>query len=316
MRLLFFGSPDFAVPALRALHEAGHDIAVVVTRPDRPRGRGRTPEVTAVKAAALELGLPVYQPERAGSAEAVEKLRALSAELAVVVAFGEILSPELLSVTERGFLNVHASLLPDYRGAAPINWAIIRGEKTTGVSVIRMTPQLDAGPILAERRTEIGELETAGELAERLSLLGAAAVADVVGRLEKGEEIAGRPQPSRGGFFARKLTKEDGRIDWALPAEAIANRVRGLTPWPGAYCELHGARRSVRVVLLEAVPAGATERWDVAGTILEADAAKGILVKAGQGALLIKRIKPSGGRTMNAADFINGYRVRKGDRFT
>jgi len=311
MRLLFLGTPDFAVPALRALHAAGHDVALVVTRPDRPRGRSGAPGAPQVKVAALGLGLPVYQPERANAPETVEHLRAVGAQLGVVVAYGELLGSELLGTTEQGYLNLHASLLPGYRGAAPINWAIIRGEAETGVSIIRMTPRLDAGPVLAERRVATGTM-TAGQLSDRLAVLGAEAMVEVVGRLEAGEQIAGRSQPARAGFFARKLTKEDGRIDWSLPADAIANRVRGLTPWPGAHCDFTGGGRTVRVVILQAESAAAEEGEP--GQVLRADA-DGILVGAGEGAVLVRRLKPSGKREMAAADFVNGYRVSPGDRF-
>ncbi len=310
MRLLFLGTPDFAVPTLRALHAAGHEVDLVVTRPDRPRRRSGTPEPPEVKVAALELGLPVYQPERANTPETIERLRAEGAQLGVVVAYGELLGAELLGTTAQGYLNLHGSLLPGYRGAAPVNWAIIRGEAETGVSIIRMTPRLDAGPVLAERRVATGTM-TAGELSDRLAALGAEAMAEVVGRLDAGEQIVGRPQPARGGFFARKLTKEDGRIDWALPAEAIANRVRGLTPWPGAYCDFAGGGRTLRVVILEAEP---VEGQGEPGEVLSADAG-GILVGAGEGASMVRRLQPSGKREMSAADFVNGYRVAPGDRF-
>jgi methionyl-tRNA formyltransferase len=175
MRLLFLGTPDFAVPTLRALHSAGHRIELVLTRPDRPRGRHSAPEPPEVKAAALELGLPVYQPESANAPQTLARLREARAQLGIVVAYGELLGAELVATTDQGFLNLHASLLPDYRGAAPISWAIIRGETQTGVSIIRMVPRLDAGPVLAERRTEIGPTMTAGELSDRLAVLGAGA---------------------------------------------------------------------------------------------------------------------------------------------
>ena len=317
MRLLFLGTPAFAVPALRALHAAGHEIALVVTRPDRPRGRSASPEPPEVKAAALELSLPVYQPDGANRPETVSRLRPLKAQLGIVVAYGEVLSPELLAVTGRGFLNLHASLLPGYRGAAPINWALIRGERVTGVSIIRMTPRLDAGPILAERRVDVGPAMTAGELSEKLAQVGAQAMVEVVGRLEAGEEAAGRPQPPRGGFFARKLTKEDGRLDWTLSAGAIADRVRGLTPWPGAYCDFVGGERTVRILVLQAACALPGEGSPTAapGVVLRADPVHGILVNAGEGAVLVRRLKPAGGREMYAAAFINGYRASPGDRF-
>lgn len=317
MRLLFFGSPAFAVPTLRALHGAGHRIQTVVTRPDRPRGRSGRPAPTAVKQAAIELGLAVFQPVSANAANAVDTLRGADAELGVVVAYGEILKPSLLSVAERGFINLHASLLPKYRGAAPINWALMRGETATGVTVIRMSPELDAGPILAQRQVGIGPGETAGELADRLAALGAEAVLEVVDRLDAGEEIPGRPQPRHAGSLAPKLKKEDGKIDWSASAEQIRNKTRGLTPWPGAYSDFRVGDRLHRVTLLK-VETDQTEQTDAPqapGTVMRADEAEGIVVQAGAGAVSIKALKPAGRRAMQAADFIHGYRVKPGDRF-
>jgi len=316
MRLLFFGSPAFAVPSLRALHGAGHDIAQVVTQPDRPRGRKGTPQPTAVKLAASELGLDVFQPARASAPEAVEALRGKRADLGVVVAYGEILSPDLLSATTQGFLNVHSSLLPDYRGAAPINWAIMRGETETGVSVIRVVPELDAGPILVQRALAIGPDETAGELHDRLSVVGAEALVELVARLDAGEEVKGKPQPVSTGFFARKLTKADGAVDWSASAATICNRVRGLTPWPGAYAELQTAGRSIRVTLLRAQPVDCDDAEQGArpGEVVRSGE-EGLFVKAGTGYVRISELKPSGSRAMSASDFVHGHHIESGDRF-
>ncbi len=315
MKLLYFGTPSFAVPTLRALHQAGHPILCVVTQPDRPRGRGRRPVPPEVKKAAGQLGLETLQPEKANSAQAVRRLAGLEADLGVVVAYGEMLKPKLLSVTRRGFINAHASLLPDYRGAAPINWALIRGEEVTGVTVIRMEPRLDAGPILAKRKVPIGEDETAGQLHDRLAQVAADLVVEVVNRMDAGERVAGRPQPAETGFFARKLTKEDGRIDWSCEAREIENRVRGLTPWPGAYSTLHSSDGATRVTLLR-VRAEPSEVGDEPpGTVLTADEDRGIAVRTGRGAVRIRRLKPAGSRAMSARDFLHGHHVEPGDRF-
>ncbi len=311
MKLLFFGSPVFAVPSLRALHGAGHEVAMIVTQPDRPKGRHRTLVPTAVKEAAGELALPVYQPARASAPDSVEFLASQLADLAVTVAYGEVLAPEVLETTEGGYLNVHASLLPDYRGAAPINWAVIRGETETGVSVIRMAPKLDAGPVLAQRRTPIGPDETAGELSERLAEMGAEAVVEVMGRLAAGEDVQATPQPARTCFFARKLTKEDGRLDWSLTAEEIHNRIRGLTPGPGAYCELGPLRLALLSAGVAAVQHPAGEPGAVVGA-----GEDGILVRTGAGVVCLRRLKPAGGRAMDAGDFLRGHRVSVGDRFS
>jgi methionyl-tRNA formyltransferase len=314
MRLAFFGSPDFAVPSLRRLHAAGHSIMLVVTRPDRPRGRSGRPAPTAIKKAAAELGLPVFQPADANTPGAVRHVRGERVDLGIVVAYGEILSAGMLDAAGQGFLNLHASLLPDYRGAAPINWAIIRGETETGVSVIRMAPRLDAGPVLAERRVRIGPDETAGELQARLATEGADLVADVVGEIAGGRPPEGRDQPRRTSFFARCLTKEDGRIDWTARAGEIHNRVRGLSPWPGAYCEFDRDGRSERVSLLRvrSVPAGPPHGEP--GTVLQAGE-DGIIVKAGEGVVRILELKPAGSRAMSAVDFVNGRGLKAGDRF-
>ena len=314
MRLLFFGSPAFAVPALRALHGAGHRIARVVTRPDRPRGRHRTPAATPVKTAALELGLPLYQPASANSPGAVAELAGDRAELGVTAAYGEILCPELLSATPEGFLNVHPSLVPDYRGAAPVNWALIRGETVTGVSIIRMDPKLDAGPVLADRKVDIAPDESAGGLLGRLAEVGADLIVELVSRMDAGEPIEERRQPARGTFFARKLTKEDGRIDWSLAARDIVNRTRGLTPWPGAWCRFEGGQKSCRVMLLAASAEQGPGPEREPGTALSAGE-DGIVVRAGTNAVRITRLKPDGGRAMSAADFVHGYHVVPGDRF-
>jgi len=316
MRLLFFGSPDFAVPALRRLHEAGHDIALVVTRPDRPRGRSGRLLPTPVRETATELGLSVYQPPDANAPDALQEFRETGAELGVVVAYGQILSPDLLATTEQGFINVHASLLPAYRGAAPINWAVMRGETETGVSIIRVLPKLDAGPVLAQTRVEIGSDETAGELAERLAEAGAEAVVDVVDRLDAGEGMEETPQPHRSGFFARKLTKPDGQVDWSLAAEGLRNRVRGLTPWPGACCRFQGSERETDATLIEVRVGDETAyRADARpGQVVGTDE-EGIAVQTGCGVAVIARLKPAGGRAMHARDFANGYRVKPGDAF-
>jgi methionyl-tRNA formyltransferase len=314
MKLIFFGSPDFAVPSLHGLHAAGHPIELVVTRPDRPRGRSRRRLPTAVKEAAVRLGLPVFQPRRAREPEAVARVRSVGADLAVVAAYGEILTPDMLAATRKGFINVHASMLPDYRGAAPINWAIVRGETTTGVTVQRVVPDLDMGAVLAQRTVAIGADETAGELADRLAVLGAEAVVDVVGRLAAGEAVPETEQGDGNGFAARRLRKSDGRVDWRLSPEEIRNRVRGFSPWPGAFCEFHGRSRSERVVITRAEAVAAGPKAPDPGEVLQAGD-DGITVKAGDGCLRILALQPAGKREMAAADFVRGRQVRAGDMF-
>jgi len=315
MRLVFLGSPEFSVPTLRALHEAGHEVVCVVTQPDRSRGRHGTPQPTPVKLEALELGLPVYQPKSVNSTEAVQHLQSVGAEIGVVIAFGAILKPRVIDALPGGFLNVHASLLPDYRGAAPVNWALIHGEKVVGVSIIRIEPALDVGPVLAEARTDVLPDETTGELTPRMAVLGAETLVDVMARLAAGEHVSERVQPAVAGFYARKLTKSDGRLDWTLSAEDVCNRVRGLTPWPGAFGELciDGRCLHISVLTAHAEPGDAVDAAET-GIVLAAGE-DGILVQAGRGAVRILRLKPAGKRAMDVRDFVHGHRLRPGARF-
>jgi methionyl-tRNA formyltransferase len=319
MRLAFLGTPDFAVPSLDALCRAGHEVALVVTQPDARKGRGLHTTPPAVKAAALRLGLSVYQPAGINTSKAVERLTQAAPELGIVVAYGQILRPAVLDVPMHGYLNLHASLLPAYRGAAPVNWAVIRGEKTTGVTVQRVVLQMDAGPVLAHGTAQIGPEETAGELHERLSRIGAELLAGVVGRLAVGNPPPELEQDHARATFAPKLAKDDGLIDWSLPARSVHNLVRGLTPWPGAAaCLVTGVRREEIIVLrarVETAPAGAFEDA-LPGTVVAADDGRGIVVKAGRGLVAVLELKPAAGRAMSASDFLHGRSVRPGDRFT
>ena len=315
MRIAFFGTPEFSVPTLEALDGAGHAVVLVVTRPDARRGRGRKLAPPAVKAAALRAGLSVFQPHRANQLAAVERLRSAAPELGVVVAYGGLLSGEVLSVPTHGFLNVHASLLPKYRGAAPINWAVMCGEKESGVTIIRMVPELDAGPILAQRSVPIGDDETAGELHDRLCGLGSELLLDVVSRISSGERPPERRQDASAASYAPRLTKKDARTDWNRPAGQIRNRVRGLTPWPGAVCRFLARGGAQDVILLRVAEGVEVRAARDVGEILRADEHEGIVVQAGQGEVIIQMLKPASGRAMTAADFIHGRRVRAGDRF-
>jgi len=317
MKIVFVGTPDFAVPSLEQLARAGHSIELVVTRPDRRRGRGLQPAAPPVKKAALELGLPLLQPRSINSPDSIERIRNTGARLGVLVAYGEIISPDVLAALPEGFLNLHASLLPAYRGAAPINWAIINGETQTGVSVVKMVEELDAGPVLAQRAVPIGPDQTAGELHDVLAAAGAELLADVVGRLDRAEPVRQQEQNEALASVAPKLSKQDGRIDWTLPAEQIKNRVRGMTPWPGAWCYFAGRDRTELVSLLEVQAEKEAPRTPDAGpgTVIQVDSREAVRVKAGRGTVTIKAIKPASGRAMEIADFVHGRRVRVGDRF-
>ena len=315
MRIVFLGTPDFSVPPLEALHGSGHDIVLVVSRPDMRRGRGRRPAPTPVKAAALRMGLPVYQPPTVNEPGAVERLCGVRPEIGVVVAYGEVLKREVLSVPREGFLNLHASLLPKYRGAAPINWAIMRGEKETGVTVQRMTRELDAGAILAQQSVVIGKDDTAGDLHDSLCERGAELMLDVVQRLSRGEALQERTQEPAEVSYAPKLTKKDGRIEWHQTAAQLRNRVRGLTPWPGAFCCFVGQDRTEDVIVLHVALGPEGEGTVAPGTVLSADDREGIVVQTGQGTVIIEKLKPASGRAMTAADFVHGHAVGPGDRF-
>ena len=318
MRVIFAGSSQFSVPSLESVRGAGHEVALVVTRPDKPRGRGQKVSATPVKHAAAALGLQVLEPLSINEPDAVALLRATDAELGIVVAYGELLGQDVLGVPPAGLINLHASLLPALRGAAPVNWAIIRGEKQTGVSVIRMAAKIDAGTILAQQDTPIGEQETAGELHDRLATMGADLLVDVVNRMARAERLPEIQQDPDRVSFAPRLSKKDGRIDWTLPAERIKNLVRGVTPWPGAHCVVESGGKSENVVLLrvDVRPAAPAAQDATPGTIVEADQHEGIAVRAGHGVVVIGELKPASGRAMGAADFLHGRELSPGDKFS
>lgn len=234
MRIVFMGTPEFGVPSLKKLHDSGHEIVLVVTQPDRPAGRGRRVSRSAIKRAALDLKLPIAQPESVNADDFVAHLQEIRPDLIVVVAFGQILSEELLGVPSAGSVNLHASLLPRYRGVAPINWVIVKGEAETGVTTMFMARKVDAGEIILTRTTPIGDRETAGELSSRLSAMGAELLAETVELIARGEAPRRKQDPELASY-ARKLKKSDGEIDWAEPVVRVFDRIRGMTPWPGAY---------------------------------------------------------------------------------
>ncbi len=309
MRIIFMGTPDFAVPSLRSLHAAGHEIALVVTQPDRPAGRGRRLTPPPVKTAALELELPVEQPQTVNADEFIEKARALSPDLLVVVAFGQILKQRLLDLPAHGAVNVHGSLLPDYRGVAPINWAVANGERQTGVTTMYMAATVDTGDIIQRRSTPIGPDETAGEVYERLARLGGELIVETVGLIEKGcAERVPQGEPRVG--YARKLSRADGLIDWDRPAVDVHNHIRGMTPWPGATTSL-GERRLL--VLRSRV--GETSTSSGRPGTIRSVGAEGIEVETATGSVFVTEVKPEGKRAMGADEFARGYRPEPGMRF-
>ena len=313
MNVLFWGTPEFAVPILRALSEEGHRIAAVVTQPERPAGRGRVPQPSPVKAEAEAEGIPVLQPERPDDPAFIESVRALAPDVSVVSAYGARLPKEVLALPRFGSLNVHASLLPELRGAAPVAWAILRGHVRTGVTVMRMAERIDTGPILHQVPLEIGPETTAGELEEQLAELGASALIEALSLLEAGE-LSEVPQDESRATRAPKLTPELARLDWTKPAEELSRWMRGLDPAPGAWSELNGKRvKLFRPEPLTGVPGGS--RPAEPGAVVEADAAGGLVVATGRGLLRVHEVQPEGRRRMESVAWMRGRGVRAGDRF-
>ncbi|OGI45187.1 MAG: methionyl-tRNA formyltransferase [Candidatus Muproteobacteria bacterium RBG_16_65_31] len=307
MNLIFAGTPAFAVPALEALLRAGHRILAVYTQPDRPAGRGRRLAASSVKEFALAHGLEVRQPETIKGR--AEELKALNPDAMVVIAYGVLLPPEILAVPKHGCINVHASLLPRWRGAAPIARALEAGDAVTGVTIMRMDAGLDTGPMLHKVETPIRADDTAQTLHDRLAALGADALVAALAALARGA-LEPRPQDEAGACYAGKLKKAEARLDWTQPAAVIHRRIRAFNPWPVASTVFAGKTiRLWEVGPLEPGRAGAAP-----GTVARADAG-GIRVCAGDGEVNITRLQAEGGRALAAADFLNGFRLAPGDRF-
>ena len=302
------GTPQAAVPTLRQCVDGGHEVVAVWTQPDKPSGRGNKIAFSPVKEFALAHNLDVIQPARIKNDEAKQLFASHDADVAVVVAYGRILPDEFLRAPRRGCINVHFSLLPLYRGAAPTNWAIVNGETETGVTTMFIEPTLDTGPILLQRKTEIGETETAPELMERLSEIGAELLSETLARLD---ELTPRPQHDRDATFAPVLKKEDGLVDWSLDAAAIERCVRGFQPWPNAYTSFN----SKGVTIWRAQPVSSPKPDASPGEVI---AARGdeLMVSCGeQTALRLLEVQPEAKKRMPVRDFINGLHVKVGDRF-
>ena len=318
MRLLFWGTPDFAVPALRALLGEGHDVVGVVTQPDKPRGRSRSQlDPSPVKVVALEEGLPVLQPEKPRGDEFMDAMRALDVELSVVVAYGHILPRVVIELPKFGTINIHASLLPALRGAAPIQAAILQGMSETGITIMQMVPALDAGPMLHTLRTNISSDETYGELYNRLSELGALGIVQALALLQAG---AARPvmQDDSKATYAVKITRELARLDWRLPAEAVSRQIRALDPRPGAYTTLRGT--DVKCFGSSVVGDGTDESLDDpmratnSGTVRSIDA-DGITVRCGAGGVRIREVQPAGKPRLTPLVWSRGRGINVGDWF-
>ncbi len=315
MRILFLGSSEFALPTLFSILNDGHDIVTVVTQPDRAQGRGRHLAPTPVKAEALRIGLPVMAVDQVNEPQVVSTIKSLRADLAYVAAFGQKIGPELLAAFPVGIINLHPSLLPALRGAAPVQWAILNGDTETGVSVFRLVEKMDAGPVLVQRRTAIVPGETADELLARLARVGCDAVRAALEALVANPAMPGTPQDPALVTFGRKLRKEDGRITFDQTAARVAHRVCGLWSWPGAACRYVSAdgRRDEVVLLARAVPyeglAVPARTPEDCGLITEM-----LAVQCLDRELSLLEVKPAGGRLMPWPDFVNGRHVRPGDR--
>jgi methionyl-tRNA formyltransferase len=317
MRWVVMGTGPFAVPTFEALLESPHHVLGLVTRPDRPvhdkhkQSALRNPMREVAERSQLE----IFAPESINSAEAIQRLSDWRADLFVVCDYGQILSREALALARLGGINLHGSLLPKYRGAAPIQWAIFHGETETGVSVIHMTPRLDAGPVLVQRRLAIKPDETAGQLEARLASLGPDAVLEAIGRLAEGD-TSGIPQDPTHATKAPRIKKADGLIDWSRSAEQICNQIRAMDPWPRAYTFWLSSDVPPLRLILDEVAVQAETLPVEPGTIQIADASAGVLsVACGSGSLMIHRLQPSGKRPMTAGEFLRGHPLRAGDRF-
>lgn len=306
MRVVFMGTPDFAVGTLNALIESGHQVAAVVTQPDKPKGRGKSLSMTPVKEAALARQVPVYQPKKVREPAFVDDLRAIAPDVIVVAAFGQIISKEILDMPRYGCINVHASLLPAYRGAAPIQWAVINGDRETGVTIMRMDEGLDTGDMIEKVVVKLDEKETGGSLFDKLSTAGAKLCVEVLDKLEKGTAVFEKQPEQSTTAYAAMIDKKMGKINWERPAGEIEQLIRGLNPWPSAYTSMKG--RALKVWMADVVR---KESVGVPGEILEAGK-EGLLVKTGEDLLLIKELQLEGKKRMDTAAFLRGYTVDKG----
>ena len=315
MKLVFMGTPEFAVPCLQALHETGNEIVGVFTQPDRPAGRGKNMKISPVKEMAESLNLPVYQPHKIKTPEGMDILKKLQPECIVVVAYGQILSKEILNMPPLGCINVHASLLPKYRGAAPIHWAVINGEARTGITTMLMDEGLDTGDMLLTAEHEISQDATTGDIHDALAVLGADLIVKTIKGLERGE-INPAPQPE-GSSYAPLLKREHEKLDWSWSAAEIHNRIRGLNPWPGAYTIFRQDQVKVWKSNLNQT-AGVVDhikKDGSAGQVIDLTES-GLVVSTGDGLIELLELQPAGKKKMTGRDFFNGRRGELGEHFT
>lgn len=307
MKVIFMGTPEFSVGTLEALIEAGHEVALAVTQPDKPKGRGGKMQYTPVKEAALKHGIPVFQPKKVREPECVEELKQYNADIIVVIAFGQILPKEILEMTPFGCVNVHASLLPKYRGAAPIQWAVIDGEEVSGVTTMQMDEGLDTGDMLLKTEIRLDEKETGGSLHDKLAAAGAELCVRTLKGLEE-KTIVPKPQGESPTAYARMLDKKLGNIDWSRDAESIERLVRGLNPWPSAYTNRDGKVMKIWEARAEK---RAAEAGGVPGTVISVEK-DGFCVETGDGVLKVLALQIPGKKRMEADAFLRGYEIAPG----
>jgi methionyl-tRNA formyltransferase len=312
MRILFIGSGEFALPTLHGLVDRGYEVPLIVTQPAKPSGRGQRTKATPVGDLAEELGIELIEPVDVNAPDIVSRIKSLDARLGVVVAFGQKLRPDVLQATPGGCVNLHASLLPALRGAAPIHWAIVRGAVRTGCTVFRVVERMDAGPILAKRETEIDPQETTGVLHDRLAKLGVEAVQEAISQFEGGEIPSGTPQDDAMATSAPKLKKADGFIHFDRPTREVFDRIRGMTPWPGAAAQYESDDgRWEKITITRARVVENASPFELPGTLDEQ-----LQVTTNDGVIEIVELKPSSGRVMDWRDYVNGRHVSAGDRLT
>ena len=307
MRIIFMGTPDFSVGTLEALVEAGHEVVLAVTQPDKPKGRGKEMQFTPVKECALRHGIPVFQPKKVRDPECVEELKKYQADVCVVIAFGQILPKEILEMTPYGCINVHASLLPSYRGAAPIQWAVIRGEKISGVTTMQMDEGLDTGDMLEKTEIILDEKETGGSLHDKLAEAGAKLCVHTLDKLVQGG-LTPQKQGESPTEYARMLDKKLGDINWEQSAVEIERLIRGLNPWPSAYTDWNG--KTMKIWEADAVPGENTEK--APGTITDVTK-DDFAVQTGDGQLRVRALQIPGKKRMEADAFLRGYQVKVGE---
>ena len=309
MKIIFMGTPDFAAGALSAIYDAGYEVTLAVTQPDKPKGRSGKLIASPVKEFAISKGIPVFQPERINTMEAVAELKSYEADIYIVAAFGQIISREILDIPRLGCINIHASLLPKYRGASPIQQVIIDGEKKTGVTIMQMDEGIDTGDMLYKKEIPIEEDDTFESLHDKLTLLGGEAICEALPLLEEGELVPEK-QNDEESSYAKLIKKEMGRLDFRKSAAELSRLIRGFNPWPGAYTFHNG--RQLKIWCGEAVGSASEELKPGVIESIDRDA---IYVSCGEGALKIKELQPEGKKRMSVRDFLNGAKLETGDRF-